>query len=93
MDQNNKPLLYNMLGSMFALETCLRSIQHVEILGKLGALLHNNRQLTQKFIYVNFSIQLPCLGLHKQQNVSGFGSIYCVTDTQKMNIQGFYWGC
>lgn len=49
-----------MLGSMFALETCLRSIQHTEILGKLGALLNNNRQLIQKFIYVNFSIQLPC---------------------------------
>lgn len=31
MDQNNKTLLYNVLGSMFALEICLRSIQYAEI--------------------------------------------------------------
>lgn len=77
MDQNNKTLLYNVLGSMFALDICLRSIQYAEIFWKLCALLNNNRHLTQKLIYATFSMWSPCL--HKQQNTSGFDSIYCVT--------------
>lgn len=71
---------------MFALEICLRSIQYAEILWKLGALRKTNRQLAQKLIYATFSTRLPCLGLHKQQNASGFDSVHCVTNMYRMWI-------